>query len=170
MGMEPDNENMTLNDYMEYKAKKERRFWNSVAPVWNRVLVYHDPDEEDKEYCWLPPLLPCFQTPQPVPKFNAFYSSKVEMKFDIDSIIFRTSGENLISMEHEEVPNRFKEEIVRDTDHESGNLLNFPTFPVTNEFASVCILDEKNIDISIVREKEEVPVDDIEIGEDHDVD
>ncbi|GKA80250.1 hypothetical protein Tco_0786846 [Tanacetum coccineum] len=146
MGMEPDNENMTLNDYLEYKAEKERRFWKSVAPVWNRVLVYHDPDEEDKEYCWLPPLLPCFQTPQPVPKFNAFYSSKVEMKFDIDSIIFRTSmicicyaiisGENLRSMEHEEVPNRFNEEIVRDTDHES----------------------------------EEVLVDDIEMGEDHDVD
>ncbi|GJT01635.1 hypothetical protein Tco_0822804 [Tanacetum coccineum] len=96
MGMEPDNENMTLNDYLEYKAEKERRFWKSVAPVWNRVLVYHDPDEEDKEI----------------------------------------SGENLRSMEHEEVPNRFNEEIVRDTDHES----------------------------------EEVLVDDIEMGEDHDVD
>ncbi|GJX26992.1 hypothetical protein Tco_0233288 [Tanacetum coccineum] len=77
--MEPDNENMTLNEYLEYKAEKERLFWKSVAPVRNRVLVYRDPDEEDKEM-------------------------------------------------------------------------------------------KKNIDISIVMEKEEVPVDDVEMGKDHDVD
>nr|GEW63962.1 hypothetical protein [Tanacetum cinerariifolium] len=83
---------------------------------------------------------------------------------------FRIRGENLRSMEHEEVQKRCYDEIVRDTDHESGNLLNFPTFPVTNEFASVCIQDEENIDISIVREREEVLMEDVELAEDHDVD
>nr|GEX54617.1 retrovirus-related Pol polyprotein from transposon TNT 1-94 [Tanacetum cinerariifolium] len=146
--MEPDIENMTLNEYLKYKAAKER-----------------------------------------------------------------IGGENLKSMEHEEVLNRCDDEIVKDTDNKSGNLLNFPTFLVTNEFASVCIHDEENIDIalimkmepdienmtlneylkykaakeriggenlksmeheevlnSVVREKEEVPMEDIELDEDYDVD
>ncbi|GJZ44406.1 hypothetical protein Tco_0591661, partial [Tanacetum coccineum] len=37
----------------------------SVAPTRNRILLYPDSDEEDEDYCSLPPLLPCFQTPQP---------------------------------------------------------------------------------------------------------
>nr|GEU29351.1 hypothetical protein [Tanacetum cinerariifolium] len=35
----------------------------SVAPVGNRILVYPDSDKENEEYCSLPPLLLCFQTP-----------------------------------------------------------------------------------------------------------
>nr|GEV49632.1 Gag-Pol polyprotein [Tanacetum cinerariifolium] len=37
----------------------------SVAPTRNRILVYPDSDEEDKDCCSLPPLLPCFKTLQP---------------------------------------------------------------------------------------------------------
>ncbi|GJX26546.1 putative reverse transcriptase domain-containing protein [Tanacetum coccineum] len=40
-------------------------FRKSIAPVRNGILVYPDSDEEDEEYCSLPSLLPCFQTPQP---------------------------------------------------------------------------------------------------------
>ncbi|GKD52730.1 hypothetical protein Tco_1281706 [Tanacetum coccineum] len=28
--MEPDIENMTLNEYLEYEAEKERRLWDNV--------------------------------------------------------------------------------------------------------------------------------------------
>ncbi|GJR26526.1 hypothetical protein Tco_1102758 [Tanacetum coccineum] len=47
--------------------------WNSVAPVRNKILVYPNSNEEDEEYCSLPPLLPCFQTPQPCATFNSVH-------------------------------------------------------------------------------------------------
>nr|GEV44182.1 hypothetical protein [Tanacetum cinerariifolium] len=58
--MEPDN--MTLNEYLMYKERNKdlaRSYtsWKNVAPKRNRILVYPDSDEEDKEYCSLPPLL-----------------------------------------------------------------------------------------------------------------
>nr|GFB01681.1 hypothetical protein [Tanacetum cinerariifolium] len=40
-----------------------------VAPVKYRNLVYPSSDEEDEEYCSMPPLLR-FQTPPPCTKFN----------------------------------------------------------------------------------------------------
>ncbi|GJX22658.1 hypothetical protein Tco_0227103 [Tanacetum coccineum] len=72
--MEIDFSNMTLNEYLMYE-----RHWDlarnytprkSVSPVRNRILVYPDSNEEDEEYCSMPPLLPCFQTPQPYATFN----------------------------------------------------------------------------------------------------
>ncbi|GJU17698.1 hypothetical protein Tco_1145664 [Tanacetum coccineum] len=165
MEVEHDIENMTLNKYLENKAAKERRFQTSVSLVRNRVLVYPNPEEEDKEYCWLPPLLQIFK----LLKFNSM-PYNVDNEVDIDNTTLdKIGGENLRSMEHEEVPNRCDDETVGDTDHKSGNLLNFTTFPINNEFANVCIQDEENIDINIVREKEEVPMEDVELDEDHDV-
>ncbi|GJX04036.1 hypothetical protein Tco_0189952 [Tanacetum coccineum] len=84
--------------------------------------------------------------------------------------LFRIGGENLINMEHEEVPNRCDEETVGNMDHESGNLLNFPTFLITNEIASDCIQEEENIIVSTTKEIEEVKVEDVEMNENHDVD
>nr|GEU65433.1 hypothetical protein [Tanacetum cinerariifolium] len=55
---------MTLNEYLMYEGK-HRELENgytsriSVAPKRNRILVYLYSDEEDEEYCSLPPLLPC---------------------------------------------------------------------------------------------------------------
>ncbi|GKG48111.1 hypothetical protein Tco_0509996, partial [Tanacetum coccineum] len=57
----------------------------SVALLRNRILVYPDSDEEDEEYCSLPPLLPCFQTPQPCIKFNSI-SHNVENEININSM------------------------------------------------------------------------------------
>ncbi|GJY44635.1 hypothetical protein Tco_0432848 [Tanacetum coccineum] len=55
----------------------------SVAPVRNRILVYPDSDKEDEEYCSLPPLLPCFQTPQPCATFNpVHHNSHSEVGID----------------------------------------------------------------------------------------
>ncbi|GJZ71075.1 hypothetical protein Tco_0634926 [Tanacetum coccineum] len=77
-------------------------------------------------------------------------------------------------MEHE-VPNRCDDKIVENTDHEyggqkDGELPDLPTFFVTNVFSSVCEHVDENIKISIAREKEEVPIKDVEMDEDHDVD
>ncbi|GJR90600.1 hypothetical protein Tco_0214611 [Tanacetum coccineum] len=41
-------------------------------------------------------------------------------------------------------------------------------FSATNEFASVCIQDDESIDISITKEKEEVPMEDVEMDDDVD--
>ncbi|GJV80359.1 hypothetical protein Tco_1516229 [Tanacetum coccineum] len=73
--MEPDFSNMTLNEYLMYQGRhkdleRSCTSWKSVAPVRNKILVYPDFDEEDEEYCSLPPLLPCFQTLHPYATFN----------------------------------------------------------------------------------------------------
>ncbi|GJY42098.1 hypothetical protein Tco_0429368 [Tanacetum coccineum] len=59
--------------------------WKSVAPVRNKILVYPDSDEEDEEYCSLPPLLPCFQTPQPCSTFNYVYHN-IHSEVDIENM------------------------------------------------------------------------------------
>ncbi|GJZ51999.1 hypothetical protein Tco_0606514 [Tanacetum coccineum] len=106
------------------------------------------------------------QSPQaPNPPLNKKDSSLEEILDDL----FRIVADNLRMMEHE-VPNRHDEETVGDTKHESGNLLNFLIFPVTNKFASVCIQDDENINVSTIEEIEEVHVEDVEMDENHDVD
>ncbi|GJX36795.1 hypothetical protein Tco_0248352 [Tanacetum coccineum] len=86
--MEPDISNMTLNEYLMYKERNMDllRSYTSrkrVAPVRNRNLVYPDSDEEDEEYYSLPPLLPCFQTPQPCAIINSVHhNSHNEVDFD----------------------------------------------------------------------------------------
>ncbi|GJS33058.1 hypothetical protein Tco_0531440 [Tanacetum coccineum] len=170
-----------------------------VAPVKSRTLVYPDSDEEDEEYCRLPPFLPSFQTPQPCTKFNSI-SYNVKNEVDINSMtfsinhhtpdprldkkdssfdeilddLFRIGAENMRRTEHE-FRNRCDYKIVENTDHEDGGqedgeLSDLPSFFVTNVFASVCEQVDENIDISIAGEKEEVPMEDIEMDEDHDVD
>ncbi|GJV22289.1 hypothetical protein Tco_1371309 [Tanacetum coccineum] len=83
--------------------------------------------------------------------------------------LFRIGAEKLRRMEHE-VLNRCDDETVKDTAHESGNLLNFPTFLVTNEFASVCKHDVDNINDNTAREKKEVHEEEVKMDENHDVD
>nr|GEV18114.1 hypothetical protein [Tanacetum cinerariifolium] len=112
--VEPDINNMTLNEYLMYKGRHRDLARNytsrkSVAPLKNRVLVYPNSDEEDEEYCRLPPLLLSFQNPQLCIKFNS-------------------------------VPHNVKNKV------------------------------DEDIDISIAKEKEEVPMKDVEMDEDHNVD
>nr|GEX11649.1 hypothetical protein [Tanacetum cinerariifolium] len=57
----------------------------SVAPKRNRILVYPDSDEEDEEYCSLPPLLPYFETPQPCVTFNSVHHNS-HNEVDIDNM------------------------------------------------------------------------------------
>ncbi|GKC03031.1 hypothetical protein Tco_0994641 [Tanacetum coccineum] len=57
----------------------------SVASVRNRILEYPDSDEEDEEYSSLPPLLLCFQTPQPCATLKPVHHNN-HNEVDIESI------------------------------------------------------------------------------------
>ncbi|GKA93377.1 hypothetical protein Tco_0815363 [Tanacetum coccineum] len=71
-------------------------------------------------------------------------------------------------MEHE-IPNKCDDitDYV-DSDQEDGELPDLPTFPATNEFASDSEQVEENIDIA--EEKDEVPMKDVEMDENHNID
>nr|GEY07764.1 hypothetical protein [Tanacetum cinerariifolium] len=73
-------------------------------------------------------------------------------------------------MEHEEVPNRCDDEKDGDNHQEKGDLLNFPIFPVTNEFANVFKQVEENINVNTAREMEDVHKEDVEMDKNHDID
>ncbi|GKE23808.1 hypothetical protein Tco_1435320 [Tanacetum coccineum] len=82
--------------------------------------------------------------------------------------LFKIGVENLRKMEHK-IPNRFDD--ITDyvnSDQEDGELPDLPTFPATNEFANDSEQVEEYIDI--VEEKEEVPMKDVEMDENHNID
>ncbi|GKC62368.1 hypothetical protein Tco_1094966 [Tanacetum coccineum] len=74
--MEPDIENMTLNEYLEYETDKESRAFD--------YLHYHE-DNEFNKYHGLPPLHPCFQSAQSYTK-DGSVSSNPSDEVDIDSM------------------------------------------------------------------------------------
>ncbi|GKD56716.1 hypothetical protein Tco_1290103 [Tanacetum coccineum] len=102
--MEPDIENMTLNEYLEYEAKKERRLRKSarskrIPNIYEEVDFnsfhrdksrafdyphYHE-DIEINKYHGLPPLHPCFQPAQPYTE-DGLVSSYTSDEVDIDSM------------------------------------------------------------------------------------
>ncbi|GKD32051.1 hypothetical protein Tco_1242829, partial [Tanacetum coccineum] len=170
-------------------------FRKSVAPARNRILVYPNSNDKDGEYCSLPPLLPCFQTPQPYAIINSVHhnyhnevdidnmtieeyarykltmstmKNKEDSSFDeILDDLFKIRVKYLRKIEHE-IPNRCDDitDYV-DSDQEDGELPDLPTFPATNEFASDSEQVEENIDIT--KEKEEVHMKDVEMDENHDI-
>ncbi|GJS62207.1 hypothetical protein Tco_0656991 [Tanacetum coccineum] len=71
MKMEPDIENMTLNEYLEYEAEKERRLRRNDV----EIDKYHD----------LPPLHPCFQSTQLYTE-DGLVSYNESDEVDIDSM------------------------------------------------------------------------------------
>nr|GEX34768.1 putative reverse transcriptase domain-containing protein [Tanacetum cinerariifolium] len=140
---------MTLNEYLTYEVKHrelEKGYTSriSVAPKSNRILVYPDTDEEDEEYCSLPPLVPCFQTPQPYVTVNSVHHNS-HNKVNIDSTTLKdyaryelemSRSKNMRKIEYE-VLNRCDDEIVDITDYadsnqEDGELPNLPTFSAAN--------------------------------------
>ncbi|GKB40926.1 hypothetical protein Tco_0885868 [Tanacetum coccineum] len=90
---------------------------------------------------------------------------------EIMDYLFRIGAENLRKAEHE-VPHMCDDKTVditdyEDSDHEDGEL---PILSATNEFANVYEEVEENIDISITEEKEEVPIEDVKMDENYDID
>ncbi|GJZ56641.1 hypothetical protein Tco_0611834, partial [Tanacetum coccineum] len=61
--------------------------------------------------------------------------------------LFRIGAKSLRRME-QEVQHGCDEEKVGDIKQENGDILNFPIFPVTNVFASVCEHAEENINVN----------------------
>ncbi|GKE24125.1 hypothetical protein Tco_1435637 [Tanacetum coccineum] len=104
---------MTLDEYVEYKAEKERRFWKSIrskgSPKRDEVLVYSDSDEEDEEYYRL-------SHPSHTP------NTPLDKKDSGLDDLFRIRAENLKRMEQEKVQNGCDDDISRDTNHESDNI------------------------------------------------
>ncbi|GJX27470.1 hypothetical protein Tco_0233766 [Tanacetum coccineum] len=104
MEMEPDIDNMTLNEYLEYEAKMKRRLRKSAQSKRNPTIYeetdfnsfhwdkskafdyahYHE-DIEINKYHVLPPLHPCFRPAQPYTK-DALVSSNKRDEVDIDSM------------------------------------------------------------------------------------
>ncbi|GJY05913.1 hypothetical protein Tco_0371853 [Tanacetum coccineum] len=78
MEMELDIENMTLNEYLDYEAEKERQLRRTFDYPY-----YHEDIEIDKNHD-LPPLHPCFQ-PQPYTKAGLVSPNKID-GVDIDSM------------------------------------------------------------------------------------
>ncbi|GKD37662.1 hypothetical protein Tco_1257869 [Tanacetum coccineum] len=129
---------------------------SKVSHARSRILVYPDSDEEDEDHVHDTThgftsqfFVQSPQTP------NLPLDTKDSNIEEILDELFRVGAECLRRIEHE-VLNMCDEETFGDTNHESGNLLNFPTFPVTNEFASVCIQDDEYINVSPTKEIEEV--------------
>ncbi|GKB13775.1 hypothetical protein Tco_0847698 [Tanacetum coccineum] len=49
MEMEPDIENMTMSEYLEYEVAKERRLWDDVPPRKSTTIRDDDSEEDPKE-------------------------------------------------------------------------------------------------------------------------
>ncbi|GJR75704.1 hypothetical protein Tco_0088069 [Tanacetum coccineum] len=102
--MEIDIENMALDEYREYEAEKERRFWDNArfknSPTRYKGAEFNSSHHDksvtldfphnyedvllDKYYA-LPPLLPCFQPSLPHNE-RGYESPSTSNKVDIDSM------------------------------------------------------------------------------------
>ncbi|GJU68456.1 hypothetical protein Tco_1254715 [Tanacetum coccineum] len=91
--MEPDTENMTISEYLEYKVAKERRLWDDVrsrrSPTkYNEADVdsFHQNKSKTFSYPYshnITPSHPCFLPVQPYPK-NYFVSTNKSNDVDIE--------------------------------------------------------------------------------------
>ncbi|GJW21712.1 hypothetical protein Tco_0032334, partial [Tanacetum coccineum] len=93
--MEPDIENMTISEYLEYEAVKERRLWDDVRSRRSPTNYYvADVDSfhrnKSKTFIYpyshnLTPPHPCFLPVQPYPK-NYFVSTNGSNNVDIKNM------------------------------------------------------------------------------------
>ncbi|GJX43765.1 hypothetical protein Tco_0260441 [Tanacetum coccineum] len=145
--MEPDFSNMTLNEYWMYQGKNKDLERKSVASVRNRILEYPDSNEEDEEYSSLPPLLLCFQTPQPCATLKPVHHNN-HSEVDIER------AENIRKMEHEVLNRCDNITDYEDSNQEDGGLLTFlPSLLLMNLLVEDIEMDEDyDIDNSNTKE------------------
>ncbi|GKE10758.1 hypothetical protein Tco_1414309 [Tanacetum coccineum] len=103
--MEPDIENMTLDEYREYETEKERRLWDNVrskiSPTRYKGVEFNSSHRDKsvtldfphyyedallEKYQALPILLPCFRPSLPRNE-HGYESPNTSNKVDIDSMI-----------------------------------------------------------------------------------
>nr|GEX01621.1 hypothetical protein [Tanacetum cinerariifolium] len=89
---------------------------------------------------------------------NMTFNEYLEYEAEEESV----GAKNLRRMGQEKIQHGCIVDTSRDTNHECGNLLNFPIFPATNEFSSIC---EQDVDL----EKEEAGVEDDDNGDTYDI-
>ncbi|GJR81869.1 hypothetical protein Tco_0152654 [Tanacetum coccineum] len=104
MEMGPDIENMTLNEYLEYEAAKERQSWRNIrsksSPTRYKGADFNSSHRDKsitldfphycedaflKKYCALPLLLPCFRPSQPHNECG-YESPNTSNEVDVDSM------------------------------------------------------------------------------------
>ncbi|GKD57284.1 hypothetical protein Tco_1290671, partial [Tanacetum coccineum] len=95
MEMEPDIENMTMSEYLEYEATKERRLWDDVRSRRSPTNYYeagvdyfHRNKSKNFSYLYSHNLTPphhCFLPVQPYPK-NYLVSTNESNDVDIENI------------------------------------------------------------------------------------
>ncbi|GKB33843.1 hypothetical protein Tco_0873244 [Tanacetum coccineum] len=148
---EVDIENTTLEEYARFELTMSTMISEIQVPTHGFTSYF-------------------FNQPQhtPNPPLNKEDSSFDEILDDL----FRIGADNIRNMEHEFL-NRCDDETLditdyEDSDHEDSELHGLPTFFATDNFASVYKQIEENI--SIVEEKEEAPMEDVEMDEDQDID
>ncbi|GKE38113.1 hypothetical protein Tco_1461518 [Tanacetum coccineum] len=161
MEMEPDIENMTLDEYREYEAEKESNkveIDSMTIAEYNLYIARQNKNPLNDHSCSFTTQF--FAQPPNTP------NTPVDKKdFDFDEILddlFRIGAKKLTRMGKEKVQNGCNFDTSRDTNHESDNLLKFPIFPTTNEFSSIC---EQDVDL----EKEEAEVEDDYDGDTYDI-
>nr|GEV06134.1 hypothetical protein [Tanacetum cinerariifolium] len=156
MEIEPDIENMTLDEYCEYEAEKERRLWDNDrfknSPTRQNKNILNDHS--------------CSFTPRffaQSPNTPNTHVDKKDSNFDeILDDLFILGAKNLSRMGQEKVQNGCDIDTSRDKNHKSGNHLNFPIYFATNEFYSIC---EQDVDLG----KEEAQVEDDDDGDTYDI-
>nr|GEV06135.1 hypothetical protein [Tanacetum cinerariifolium] len=122
MEIEPDIENMMLDEYCEYEAKKERGLWDNDRFKNSPTRFFAKS-----------------------PNTPNTYVDKKDSNFDeILDDLFILGAENLSRIGQEKVQNGCDIDTSRDKNHKSGNHLNFPIYFATNEFYSIC---EQDVDL-----------------------
>ncbi|GKD71848.1 hypothetical protein Tco_1325938, partial [Tanacetum coccineum] len=107
MEMEPDIENMTMNEYWEYEVVKERQLWDNVRS--RRSPTNYDEADFDSfhrnksstfKYPYshnLPPPHPCSLPIQPYPK-NYLVSTNVSNDVDIEYDLLEDFGDEILNV------------------------------------------------------------------------
>ncbi|GJX98252.1 hypothetical protein Tco_0355271 [Tanacetum coccineum] len=161
--MEPDTENMTISEYLEYKAAKERRLWDDVrsrrSPTkYNEADVdsFHRNKSKTFSYPYshnLTPPHPCFLPVQPYPK-NYFVSTNESNDVDIENMTIaeynlyvakQGLGMNPLRAENIKRMGHDIEEYQEDDGDDEDTLINIHTTPPNDDYvapATKSILDE----------------------------
>ncbi|GJY72769.1 hypothetical protein Tco_0477200 [Tanacetum coccineum] len=137
----------------------------SVAPMRNRIFVYPNSDEEDEDEVNIERMT--------LEEYARYELAMLTMKNEIQVPTQGFTSQFFNQLQYTPKLPLGEEECddindYEDYDQENGELLDLPTFSSTNEIASDSEQVEENIDMA--EEKEEVPMKDVEMDKNQDID
>ncbi|PWA62374.1 RNA-directed DNA polymerase, eukaryota [Artemisia annua] len=166
--MEPDIDNLSLNEYLEYEREKEEACMRSIR--YRRSSTR------------LPPTKPVYQSPQTYTN-RCYVSPHVYDEMDMDNMTIQEYEWYIANQcqeennhTHMEDPDSVKDEGINtvcvdeefgDVDHGGKDLFDFSTSPIANVSTSVCEQDIDNFVINITIEEVDVQEECDEWGIDH---